>query len=479
MFVCSPGARPRSRQRRMRTVGGPPWTGTPHTIPRPFAPRRTRWWIGLPLPMAPASDLTQTLLEGVDIALAHSMHVHHPGCMGHQVAAPLPAAILADFVAGFLNQGLAVFETGQVASLIERQTVRWLADAIGWDAAADGVFTSGGSLGNLTALLVARNLCGDRRSWNEGVAAEGPLFVLVSAAAHYSIARAAAVLGLGAQGVIPIATDAHGRMDMAALAQGAMEVEARGGRVMAVIGSACTTATGSYDPLPAIAEFCRSKGYWFHVDGAHGASVLLSPRYRHLAAGIELADSVVWDAHKLLGVPGLATAVLFKRGSDNFAAFSQEASYLFNSGARDFDLGLRTLECTKRMLAYKLWLTFKVHGAEAIGDLVAGVHDRAKEFADLLLSAPDFELYLPPESNIVCFRYRPLDRILSDEQLDVLQESVRGEAIASGRVYLVQTRLQGRLYLRVTMMNPLTSGAELAELLAVVRACSLEGAVAL
>jgi L-2,4-diaminobutyrate decarboxylase len=423
-----------------------------------------------PMPTAPAVDPARAILAGVDRVLADSMQVHHPGCMGHQVAAPLPVAVLADFVAGFLNQGLAVFETGQVAALIERQTVRWLADAIGWDDAADGVFTSGGSLGNLTALLAARNLAGDRRSWKAGVASVTPLFVLVSAAAHYSLARATAILGLGEAGVVPIATDALGRMDLTSLAQAAEEVEARGGRVMAVVGSACTTATGSYDPLHDIGAFCQERGYWFHVDGAHGASVLLSSRYRYLAKGIELADSVVWDAHKLLGVPGLATAVLFRRRSDNYAAFSQEASYLFNSVERDFDIGLRTLECTKRMLAYKLWLNLKVYGADALGDMVAGVHDRAREFASMLEAAPDFELYLPPESNIVCFRHRPPGVDWSDEALDNYQASVRAQAIASGRVYLVQTRLAGQLYLRVTIMNPLTSTAELDELLATLRA---------
>ncbi|MDB5100363.1 MAG: L-2,4-diaminobutyrate decarboxylase [Cyanobacteria bacterium RYN_339] len=410
-----------------------------------------------PMPAAPAPDALAAVLRHVDDAIDRTMHLHHPGCMGHQVAAPMPVSALADFVAGFLNQGMAVFETGQIGVLIERQTVRWLADAVGWGAEADGMFTSGGSLGNTTALLAARNLAGDGRSWTDGVRAEAPMVVLVSEQAHYSISRAAGVLGLGQANVIGVKTDADCRMDLAALRAEADAAEARGQRVLAVVGSACTTAAGAYDPLVDIGALCRERGYWFHVDGAHGASVLLSPRYKHLAAGIALADSIVWDAHKLLSVPSLATAVLFRRGGDNYAAFRQEASYLFNEGAETaFDLGLRTLECTKRMLAFKLWLAFQVHGADALGEMVATMHDRAREFAALVAAAPGFELLLPPESNIVCFR-RDGD--------DALQEALRARVMAAGAYYLVQTRLHGRIWLRITVMNPATARADFEGLL--------------
>jgi L-2,4-diaminobutyrate decarboxylase len=412
-----------------------------------------------PMPAAPAPDALATVLAHVDDTIARTMHLHHPGCMGHQVAASLPVAALADLTAGFLNQGMAVFETGQIAVPIERQTVRWLADAVGWGPEADGMFTSGGSLGNMTALLAARNLAGEGRSWTDGVRTEAPMVVLVSEQAHYSISRSVGILGLGQANVIGVATDAACRMDMAALHAAADAAEAAGQRVLAVVGSACTTAAGAYDPLPAIGAFCRERGYWFHVDGAHGASVLLSPRYRHLAAGIELADSIVWDAHKLLSVPSLATAVLFRRGGDNYAAFRQEASYLFNDGAETaFDLGLRTVECTKRMLAFKLWLALQVHGADALGELVAVMHDRAREFAELVAADPDFELLLHPESNIVCFR-RHGD--------DTLQETLR--ARVTGPYYIVQTKLRGRTWLRVTLMNAATTRADLEGLLDALR----------
>lgn len=435
-----------------------------------------------PLPRQGAADPLGRFGEISEQVIGESLHLHHPGCMGHQVAPTLPAAALADLLSAVLNQSMAVYETGPGGTQIERQTVRWLAEVVGYGPGADGVFTSGGSLGNLTALLAARNMAGARGAWAHGVGAEKPMAVLVSAQAHYSIARATGILGLGEDAVFRVATDDRFCMDPAALASAHDEAVARGYTIMAVVGSACTTATGSYDPLEALADFCAARNIWFHVDGAHGASVLLSPRYRHLAAGIERADSVVWDAHKTLLVPSLATAVLFKQGGHNLAAFSQEATYLFQRDDADealFDVGLRTVECTKRMLALKLWTVLELIGADALGEMVAGLHDAAREMATLLEAAPDFELLISPMSNILCFRHRPDaadGTTWTDAALDAHQAALRARAIASGEFYLVQTRIAGRLYLRVTIMNVQTGEQQFVRLLALLRDAAIPAA---
>ena len=180
--------------------------------------------------------------------------------------------------------------------------------------------------------------------------------MFVSSQGHYSIGRAAQILGWGKGGAVPVPVDAHYRLRPEALLQCLRSAEAEGRRVIAVAASACSTATGAFDPLPEIAAFCKEHSLWLHVDGAHGASALFSTRYRGLCRGIEHADSVVWDAHKMLLLPALVTAVIFRDGAHSYAAFAQEASYLFGSspdnGAaqpdlrdRDeaFDIGRRTL----------------------------------------------------------------------------------------------------------------------------------------
>ncbi len=294
--------------------------------------------------------------------LERSHHLHHPRYMGHQVAAPFPIAAVADLFSSLLNNGLAVYEMGPVGLATERACVRWMCDKINYPESADGVFTSGGSLGNLTALLAARQAKAGWDVWREGATGGPPLAILVSEQSHYCIARAAQVMGLGAGGVVSIKTDAHFRVTATTLAAAHSEARAAGRRPIAAVASCCTTSTGAYDPITVFADFCSAHEMWLHVDGAHGASVAISEKLKHKVAGIERADSVVWDAHKMLGVPSLSTAVLYRDGGRSYEAFAQEASYLYDGDARDnwWDGGHRTLECTRRTLALPLYAALSV-----------------------------------------------------------------------------------------------------------------------
>lgn len=407
--------------------------------------------------------------------LADSNHLHHPGYVGHQVTMPLPLAALCELFGALLNNGMAVYEMGPAATAMERALLRWLAARLGLPAGADGLLTSGGSAGNLTALLAARQARAGFDAWGAGQAAGPPLCVLASEAVHYCVGRAAQIMGWGQGGVQPVPTDERFRMRPEALPAALRAARAAGRRPVAVVAAACTTATGSFDPLGPIADFCAREGLWLHVDGAHGAAAALAPRYRHLVAGIERADSVVWDAHKLLHMPALCTAVLFRRGRDALGAFAQDASYLFHGeegeGEAPLDHGLRTLECTKRMMSLPLYATLALGGGPLLAGCVSHGFDLARRFAALLRDAPDFRLAVEPEANIVCFRHEPAGEG-DAERLDALQERARRQVLARGRFYLVQTRLRGRLYLRTALMNPRTTGADLAALLDEIRAAA-------
>ena len=187
----------------------------------------------------------------------------------------------------------------------------------------------------------------------------------------------------------------------------------------------------------------------------------------NLIKGINRADSVVWDAHKMMMIPSLITAVIYKKRSESYAAFSQEASYLLNESSIERDTCNRTVECTKPSMAIKLYLSLAIHGEEFFADYIDYTHDLAKEFAALIKSQKDFELALEPQSNIVCFRY--LKANLSDADLDILQTNIREKIIKSGEFYLVQTKLLGKTYLRVSLMNPLTTIDNLVTLLELIR----------
>lgn len=385
--------------------------------------------------------------------VAGATHLQHPGFVGHQVTSPLPVTALASFVSGFLNNGAAVYEMGPVSSGMERVVARFLCARLGYGDDADAIFTSGGSAGNLTALLAARE-------WH--VAHSGldspKCAVLACEEAHYSTARAIRIMGWGDEGLVTVPSDAHFKLRPEALADAYARAEAAGRRVVAVVASACSTSTGAFDPLHPIADFCAEKKLWMHVDGAHGAAFALSPEHRGLVAGIERADSVVWDAHKMMLCPALVTAVCFKRARDSYAAFqSTKAAYLLDAEAAQTDSAVRTLECTKGMLVLGLYTALAVHGEKAIGQYLDDIVDLAREFAETLRKTPGFDVPVTPECNIVCFRYRDDDE---------LQERIRRTILEQGDFYIVKTKLRGKTYLRTTIINPRTVRSDLDNLIA-------------
>lgn len=393
--------------------------------------------------------------------LAESNRLHHPRFVGHQVNPPLPLAALLELFSALLNNGMAVYEMGPLQTAMEQRVVDWMCARLGFGPDADGVLTSGGSIGNLTALLAARQrLPGD--AWTHGLSRG---CVLVGEQAHYCIDRAVRILGCGEDGVVRVPVDAQFRLRPEALPAALRTAEERDRRVLAVVASACSTATGAFDPLPLIADFCRDHGLWLHVDGAHGASYCLSPAHRHLLAGIDRADSVVWDAHKLLQMPALATGVLFRDGRHSYAPFAQQAGYLFERDARPHDRGLRTLECTKRGLGATLYTCLATLGeAPLIAALDHGIA-LSQQFATAIGQAADFELATPPQANIVCFRHLPA----AAGDVDEHNRQLRRRLLHDGRFYVVQATLPRGVFLRTTLINPRTTPADLQALLATIR----------
>ncbi|MFT7484699.1 MAG: L-2,4-diaminobutyrate decarboxylase [Candidatus Paceibacteria bacterium] len=409
----------------------------------------------------PAADKEQRALEFVDSVLEACNHLHQPGYIGHQVSPSLPFATLLEMLSSLLNNGMAVWEMGQLQTVLERRCVRWMADKIGFPKGAGGLMTSGGSLGNLTALLAARQA--KTGSWAAGSVNSKPLAVLVSEDSHYCIARAMQIMGQGEQGVIRVPVDENHRMRTEHLEPLLRSAKDRGVQVFAVVSSSCSTSTGAFDDLVAIADFCERHALWLHVDGAHGASQLLSKQYRAPLEGIERADSVVWDAHKMMLVPALSTGLIFREDRHAAETFAQEAAYLFEDDMAAFDIGHRTLECTKRAMGLTLYACLHVYGEALFADYVDRAVGLAREFAGRLEASADFSLPLLPESNIVCFRFTPKGH--EPSQLDALQEDLRRKVIQAGRYYLVQTQLPEGTHLRVTLMNPATSIEDLDGLL--------------
>lgn len=401
-----------------------------------------------------------------DVVVQQSMHLHHPHYVGHQVAPPAPVAALAGLVSGLLNNGMAVYEMGPVATALERVVIQQVAQMIGYGSAAGGLMTSGGTLSNLTALLAARQYQVEG-AWQGGTTE--PLALLVSEEAHYCIDRAVKVMGWGEDGIIKVPTDEHYKLRADQLEACYQQAEANGRRVIAVVGSACTTSTGSYDPLDAIADFCQQHSLWFHVDGAHGAPAAFSSEYRYLVRGLERADSITIDFHKMMMTPAITTGLLFRDEAHSYQTFAQRASYLLNDAEGEwFNSGKRAFECTKRMMSLQVYSILRTYGPAIFTENVDHLYGLARTFAQMIEQRPALELALAPEANIVCFRY--VGDGLEATALDQLNARIRQEMLEDGKFYIVQTQLRGRHYLRTTLMNVFTTEAMLSDLLDTVEA---------
>jgi len=413
----------------------------------------------------------KSLADFLDQYLATTTRLHHPEYVGHQAAVPYYTGALGSLIDGFTNNAMGVYEMGPGATSIEYFLVNWLLEKVGWQPAplnshvaaenrqhGGGILTHGGTLANLTALLAARNQVAPD-AWEMGIPQD--LALLAPAEAHYSIARAASILGIGQKGIYQLDVDEEGTIIPEKLIVAFQRLQGAGKRPIALVANAAQTAVGTYDPLDEIGEFCNTNHIWLHVDGAHGASALLSEKYRHLLRGVEKADSLTWDAHKMLRTPSLCAASLFRDHHHIESAFQQEASYLFHEKNQPgIDLGHLTFECTKAGLALKLFLVLGALGERGLGEYIERQWDLATQTYDYIQQQPGFECAVRPQSNIVCFRIMGSDQ----EQLQI-----RDALIAQGHFYLTSTSFRGKRYLRLALMNPDTTLEDMQRLLNMIR----------
>lgn len=447
------------------------------------------------LPEAPTSPQAHAdhLLNDV---FRHVMPVASPTFVGHMTSS-LPSFMpsLAKVVAA-LNQNVVKLETSGALTGLERQVVgmlhnlvfardsafyaRWLHDA---DHAL-GAFCSGGTVANLTALWASRNNLLRARDGFPGIHRAGlaaalrhyghdGLAVVVSERGHYSLRKAADVLGIGRDNLVPVGVDEDGRMRIDLLRDTLRDLQQRNIRPMAIVGIAGTTETGAVDPLDAMADVAQEFGCHFHVDAAWGGATLLSERERWRFAGIERADSVVIDAHKQFYVPMGAGMVLF-RDPTWTQEIVQHANYIVRKGS--VDLGRHTLEGSRGAAAVMLYANLHLLGRRGLAQLIDGSIDRARYFAALIAQQPDFELDSQPQLCILTYRHVPVavraalatasaerrEEIL--DALDALTISIQEMQREAGRSFVSRTQLTSSQWggrpiavFRVVLANPDTT----------------------
>jgi len=423
----------------------------------------------------------QVLAEVGDSVLAHGVRPWDPHCVAHLHTPPLLSSAAAELAIGVTNQSLDSFDQAPAATLLEDHLVRWLGGQLGLPDGRSGVLTSGGTASNLLGLLLARDQAAPP-GWStarDGLPPDACDWrIVTSAAAHFSVQRSAATSGLGHRAVVAVATDEQGRIDIAALDEVLADLGRRRLRTIAIVGTAGTTDLGAIDPLPALAARAHSRGAWFHVDAAVGAGFIFSPRLASRLAGIELADSITADLHKL-GWQPIGASSLLVRDATSFDVVRHRSDYLDREDDADegvLNLVSRSLDTSRRFDALKIVVSLRSTGRQQLGAMVEHLVDTTAATGELIDATPDLELLAPPSLVTVVFRWR--DPEADEEHLDWVNTEVQRRLFATGRAVVGRTRLDGRVALKITLLNPEVTVDDLAGLLDLVRttATALAGA---
>lgn len=411
----------------------------------------------------------RALREVDELFVQHAVWFHDPAYLAHLNCPVAIPAVAAEAIVSAMNASLDTYDQSTAGTFMERRLVEWTAGRIGF-ADGDGVFTSGGTLSNLQALLLARESVVSSARVEPGLSRSetlARLVVFATASSHFSVQKSALLLGLAEDSVELVPTDERGRMRADELAASVDALISAGRIPMAVIATAGTTDRGCIDPIGSVADVCDREGIWLHVDAAYGCGLLVSRTRRHLLDGIERARSVTVDYHKSFFQPVSSSAIIVRERSD-LAAIAWHADYLNpleNAEPNQVDKSLQT---TRRFDALKLWATLRAIGADGLGDLFDRVVDLASEVHAAVAEADDFELVAATDLSTVLFRYRPAG--CRDEEADRLVAHIRRVLFESGRAHVAKTVIDGRPCLKLTLLNPETTLEQVLAVLDLVRA---------
>jgi len=433
----------------------------------------------------------ESLIDDCRAIIDGSRHNGHPRFFGYVASPSTPAGGFADLLASTLNPSVTSWRSAPAPAQVERTVVRWLGSLIGYDDNAVGLLTSGGSMANLTALLIAHRAKAEHAVAQEGIANGAErMMIYVSDQVHMSIPKAADVLGLGQKSVRIIPSDDRFCFNAIALDEAIKTDQRNNLKPFCVVASAGTAASGAVDPLAEIGDVARRHGLWFHIDGAYGAPAAMVKECKPRFAGLELADSVSLDPHKWLYTPVDCGCLLLRDAAAARKPFVAEGEYVKvheTAELESFAFWDYGIELSRRFRALKIWLTLKFYGARRIAEAIAEDMEMAKYMAQQIEADPEFELLAPVQLSICCFRYVPAS--LSDQmksannheerenlhaELNRLNERIMHRMQRGGRAYLSNAMLCDTFALRACIINFRTTRADIDITLETVRQTARE-----
>jgi L-2,4-diaminobutyrate decarboxylase len=404
--------------------------------------------------------------------VSNSVNVNHPYTAAHLHCPPLLAALAAEVVTSALNQSMDSFDQAPIATVVEQKMIRWLCGQARLPASAGGTFTTGGSQSNYMGLLLARDAF-LHKHWNWSAQKSGlppdarRLRIFCSDVAHFTVEKAASQLGLGTDAVVRVAVDERFRMNAAALRDSLVAAQSAGLLPLAIVATAGTTDFGSVDPLPEVALLAKGAGAWLHVDAANGGALLFSAQHREKLAGIEAADSLSIDFHKLFWQP-IPCSTFLLRDTRHFDSIRLYADYL-NPELHEDDgipnLVTTSLLTTRRFDALKLWISFQALGRTQLAAMIDRTIELAEHTARIVRETRHLELICDPQLSTVVFRYVPAR---ADTDSDGLNATLHQRLFDRGLAVIGHTRVRNRQCLKITCMNPAVTNSQMQELISTI-----------
>jgi aromatic-L-amino-acid decarboxylase len=426
-------------------------------------PTKVRHALQADRPLPGKGEEAGPLLDRVtDLLLEHSLFNGHPRFWGYITSSAAPIGALGDLLAAAVNPNVGAWALSPMASEIEAQTIRWIAEMLGYPTDCGGLFVSGGNMANLVCVLAARQA---KAGWD--VRKEGlkgaPLRIYCSSETHTWIQKAADIAGLGTDAIRWIAANRQMQMDLSALREQIVRDLAAGDHPFLVVGTAGTVSTGAVDPLREIGMICREFNLWFHVDGAYGAMAVLANDPPPELEGLREADSIAVDPHKWLYAPLEAGCALVRNRGDLRNAFAYHPPYYFfgTEAINFFDMGPQN---SRGFRALKVWLALQQAGHEGYAQMISNDISLANELYVQISQLPEFEA-LSCSLSIATFRFTPSDldrtREVTEAYLEQLNRELLSRIHNGGEVYLSNAMVHGRFALRACIVNFRTSQSDI------------------
>ena len=419
--------------------------------------------------------IDEALKEIKELYLDHAISFHNPTYVAHLNCPVLVSSLVGDLIASSVNTAVETWDQSTSATLIEQEIIRWISNLMQFPTTSDGVFTSGGTQSNFMALLMARDhyaythfgLNIKQNGWSDVVS---KFRIFCSEKAHFSIKKNAALLGLGYDAVIPVRTDDKMKMDSKYLTLAIEKEKQKGNIPIAVVATMGTTDFGSFDPLKTISKIAKESDIWLHVDGAYGGCYALTKTHKKLLEDTGLADSITIDFHKTLFQP-VCSSVFLAKNKTHFQYVSYYADYLNPIESRDEEqpnLIEKSIQTTRRFDALKLWFTLKMTGEKTLASFLEKVHYLALELYEELKDNPLFELVHKPELSTLVFRYKS-EGIVDDKIHDNTNLYIKNILFKSGQASVASTKIDGNVYLKFTLLNPISTIDDLMKIIEMIK----------